>query len=114
LFVASMIADYGTRISGLLNLLDERTPMSLQITFALISGIGVGMLFHPPYQVFTRALTPSEIGPATSAFFLVRFTGATIGLVSPIPILACHSFDTTRPWQGRYFTADYQGFCLQT
>jgi hypothetical protein len=39
------------------------------------------MLFHAPYQIFTRALKPHEIATGTSAFFLVRFTGATIGLV---------------------------------
>jgi hypothetical protein len=39
------------------------------------------MLFHAPYQVFTKALEPHELATGTSAFFLVRFTGATVGLV---------------------------------
>ena len=70
-----------TVIQGLLNLLHERSPSILRIVFPLIAGIGLGMLFHAPYQVFTKALEPHELATGTSAFFLVRFTGATIGLV---------------------------------
>jgi hypothetical protein len=70
-------------VSGLLNLLNERSPTAFQAIFPLIAGVGLGILFHAPYQVFTRALPPHEIATGTSAFFLVRFTGATVGLVSP-------------------------------
>lgn len=42
------------------------------------------MLFHAPYQVFTNALRPEELATGTSAFFLVRFTGATTGLVGSL------------------------------
>ncbi|KAF9535502.1 major facilitator superfamily domain-containing protein [Crepidotus variabilis] len=65
---------------GLLHLLDEKAKVVLQIVFPLIAGIGIGMLFHAPYQVFTRSLKPQDLAAGTSAFFLVRFTGATIGL----------------------------------
>ncbi|GLB36438.1 putative major facilitator superfamily protein [Lyophyllum shimeji] len=65
---------------GLLVLLDEHASLAAQASFPLIAGIGLGMLFHAPYQVFTRALKPQELATGTSAFFLVRFTGATIGL----------------------------------
>ncbi|KAF8078285.1 major facilitator superfamily domain-containing protein [Lyophyllum atratum] len=65
---------------GLLILLDEYASLAAQVTFPLIAGIGLGMLFHAPYQVFTRALKPQELATGTSAFFLVRFTGATVGL----------------------------------
>ncbi|KII93380.1 hypothetical protein PLICRDRAFT_171143 [Plicaturopsis crispa FD-325 SS-3] len=65
---------------GLLILLHENSPSALQAVFPLIAGAGLGMLFHAPYQVFTKALKPQEIATGTSAFFLVRFTGATIGL----------------------------------
>lgn len=68
-------------LSGLLNLLTERTSIVAQVIYPLISGIGIGMLFHAPYQVFARALKPQELATGTSAFFLVRFTGATVGLV---------------------------------
>lgn len=75
--------EFGTHdVKGLLTLLHERSPSSLQIVFPLISGLGLGMLFHAPYQVFTAALKPHELATGTSAFFLVRFTGATTGLVS--------------------------------
>ncbi|KAF9452546.1 amino acid permease ScVBA-like protein [Macrolepiota fuliginosa MF-IS2] len=67
---------------GVLNLLDENAPIHAQVIYPLIAGIGIGMLFHAPYQVFTRALKPKELATGTSAFFLVRFTGATIGLAT--------------------------------
>ncbi|KAF8624801.1 hypothetical protein AX15_005690 [Amanita polypyramis BW_CC] len=65
---------------GLLILLDERTKPYAQVVFPLITGVGIGMCFHAPYQVFTRTLKPHEIASGTGAFFLVRFTGATMGL----------------------------------
>lgn len=64
-----------------MNLLHEQSSNLLQALFPLVAGIGLGMLFHAPYQVFIKALKPQEIATGTSAFFLVRFTGATIGLV---------------------------------
>ncbi|OBZ79039.1 putative transporter C3H1.06c [Grifola frondosa] len=65
---------------GLMILLDERTAYALQSVYPLIAGLGIGMLFHAPYQVFTRALRRRDVAAGTSAFFLVRFTGATVGL----------------------------------
>ncbi|KAK7694329.1 hypothetical protein QCA50_001512 [Cerrena zonata] len=65
---------------GLMVLLDEKSLEALQSVFPLIAGLGLGMLFHTPYQIFTRTLRPKEIASGTSAFFLVRFTGATVGL----------------------------------
>ena len=68
-------------------LMTEHSPRSTQILFPLIAGVGLGMLFHAPYQVFTRALRRQEVASGTSAFFLVRFTGATVGIVSFFPSL---------------------------
>lgn len=65
---------------GLLITLKDAPSHFEQICFPLIAGIGIGFLFHAPYQVFAKALHPSELATGTSAFFLVRFTGATIGL----------------------------------
>ncbi|TFK76816.1 amino acid permease ScVBA-like protein [Pluteus cervinus] len=65
---------------GLLIILNENSSVAQQTIYPLIAGIGLGLLFHAPYQVFLRALKPREVGTGTSAFFLVRFTGATIGL----------------------------------
>ncbi|KAI0735458.1 amino acid permease ScVBA-like protein [Earliella scabrosa] len=65
---------------GLMMLMADHSPRSTQILFPLIAGVGLGMLFHAPYQVFTRALRRQEVASGTSAFFLVRFTGATVGL----------------------------------
>ncbi|KAI0639128.1 amino acid permease ScVBA-like protein [Trametes polyzona] len=65
---------------GLMMLMSERSTRLQQTLFPLIAGVGLGMLFHAPYQVFTRALRRQEVASGTSAFFLVRFTGATVGL----------------------------------
>ncbi|KAI1797613.1 amino acid permease ScVBA-like protein [Ganoderma leucocontextum] len=65
---------------GLMMLMSDASPRSTQIAFPLIAGVGLGMLFHAPYQVFTRALGRQDVAAGTSAFFLVRFTGATVGL----------------------------------
>jgi hypothetical protein len=66
---------------GVMNLLNGDASTHSQVIYPLIAGIGLGMLFHAPYQVFSRTLNPKELAAGTSAFFLVRFTGATIGLV---------------------------------
>ncbi|EPQ60980.1 amino acid permease ScVBA-like protein, partial [Gloeophyllum trabeum ATCC 11539] len=65
---------------GLLCLLHGSSPRLLQIVCPLVAGLGIGMLFHAPHQVFTRALQSKDLASGTSAFFLVRFTGATAGL----------------------------------
>ncbi|TRM60147.1 major facilitator superfamily domain-containing protein [Schizophyllum amplum] len=65
---------------GLMILLDESSSSMTQNFFPLIAGCGIGMNFHTPHQVFAAALGPEHLATATSAFFLVRFTGATIGL----------------------------------
>lgn len=61
--------------------LDERSSNYVKLLFPLISGLGLGLLLHAPYQVFVRALQSRDMAVGTSAFFLLRFTGATIGLV---------------------------------
>ncbi len=68
--------------AGLMIMLNEHTSVALQELAPLLAGIGIGMLFHAPYQLLTIALGPKGIACATSAFFLVRFTGSTCGLVS--------------------------------
>lgn len=64
-------------------MLDTQSSGPIKVLFPLIAGIGLGLLLHAPYQVFTRALQSKDMAVGTSAFFLLRFTGATIGLVSP-------------------------------
>ena len=73
-------------LAGLMILLDCQSSLILRSVYPLIAGLGIGMLFHAPYQLFTRALQRSETASGTSAFFLVRFTGATVGLVLLFPI----------------------------
>ncbi|KAJ3490511.1 hypothetical protein NLI96_g1390 [Meripilus lineatus] len=78
----SILLGLGIALLGfcLMTQLDERTVHAAQAIFPLIAGLGLGMCFHAPYQVFTKTLAPKEIASGTSAFFLVRFTGATVGL----------------------------------
>ncbi|KAK0245959.1 amino acid permease ScVBA-like protein [Armillaria nabsnona] len=65
---------------GLLILLKAEAPEALEVLFPLICGIGMGVMLHAPYQIFVRTLKSQELATGTSAFFLVRFTGATVGL----------------------------------
>ena len=67
------------------------TPIQ-QGAYPLIAGLGLGMLFHAPYQVFTRALVRKDMASGTSGFFLVRFTGATVGLVRSKMVPAVDAF----------------------
>ncbi|KAF6766222.1 major facilitator superfamily domain-containing protein [Ephemerocybe angulata] len=76
---------------GLLNLLHANSSLSAQALFPLLAGVGVGMLFHAPYQVFTKAVKPSELATGTSAFFLVRFTGSTTGIAVAGAIFSARS-----------------------
>jgi uncharacterized membrane protein YhhN len=79
--LCSQSGAYLISLIGVLQLMNERsTRVELALT-ALTAGVGIGMLFHAPFQIFTKYLKPEELGSGTSAFFLVRFTGATIGLV---------------------------------
>ncbi len=66
----------------------------MQSFLPLLGGIGLGMLFHAPYQALTGALSPKELAAGTSVFFLVRFTGATVGLAR-INQISCISFELT-------------------
>lgn len=65
---------------GLMIMLNDSSSHAVQYILPLLCGIGLGMLFHAPYQIFTKTLKSSELASGTSAFFLVRFTGATVGL----------------------------------
>ena len=69
--------------------------MIRQSFLPLVAGFGVGMLFHAPYQALTSALSPKELAAGTGAFFLVRFTGATVGLVCKFLSLLSVSFELT-------------------
>ena len=91
-------------LAGLLNLLNENADVAAQVVFPLITGIGIGMLFHAPYQVFARSLKPWELATGTSAFFLVRFTGATVGLVSLPESNFCRSLNFMKAVAGTIFS----------
>ena len=63
-------------------ILDEGTALAFQLIVPLISGTGIGMLFHTPFGILTELMPPEDLAGVTGAFFLVRFIGATTGLVS--------------------------------
>jgi hypothetical protein len=88
--------------------LDERSNSSIKLLFPLVAGMGLGLLLHAPYQVFTRALQSKDMAVGTSAFFLLRFTGATIGLVSTFSrTVTCFSHDSIhRPLLALSSTSD--------
>lgn len=100
-------------------LMSDASPRSTQVAFPLIAGVGLGMLFHAPYQVFTRALRRQDVAAGTSAFFLVRFTGATVGLVSFLSaspgtsaVVARSPQDFARPSRGPSSAASCPRRCL--
>ena len=84
-----------TLSSALLYLLGRDTRIIMQSFLPLVAGFGVGMLFHAPYQALISALSPKELAAGTGAFFLVRFTGATVGLVRKFLSLLSISFELT-------------------
>jgi hypothetical protein len=61
-------------------MLDEFSGLAVQEIYPLIAGVGIGILFHAPFQVVTNALPKRDLAQATGAFFLVRFMGTTTGL----------------------------------
>ena len=87
--------------------MNGNTTHVLQNIYPLCSGIGLGMLFHAPYQVFLRSLKQSELASGTSAFFLVRFTGATVGLVRAVSVVLCeHVLTLSQSVAGAAFNGD--------
>ena len=82
--------------------LNDASSRVVQYIFPLLCGVGLGMLFHAPYQIFTKTLRPKELASGTSAFFLVRFTGATVGLVRFMSTAQCLSLTLRSLLQGRY------------
>lgn len=71
--------------------LNERSNIWLQELYPLLAGIGIGMLFHTPFQVVTNLLPKRDLASATGAFFLVRFIGTTTGLVRTCPLRTAQS-----------------------
>lgn len=63
-------------------MLSNKSSLVLKEIYPLIAGVGVGMLFHAPFAAITNGMTNEDRASTTSAFFLVRFIGATSGLVS--------------------------------
>ncbi|GJJ09461.1 hypothetical protein Clacol_003684 [Clathrus columnatus] len=58
----------------------NKSPLILKEVYPLVAGIGIGMLFHAPFAAITNGMASQDRASTTSAFFLVRFIGATSGL----------------------------------
>lgn len=82
---------------GLMIQLTENTGVVTRAVYVTTAGVGVGFLFHAPYQVFIRALRRTDTACGTSAFFLVRFTGATVGLTLAGAVFDCRLAQTLPP-----------------
>ncbi|KAF7354705.1 Membrane transporter [Mycena sanguinolenta] len=65
---------------GLMIMLDERTPVALQIIYPLIAGLGLGALFVPPLIGLQAAMPVKDMATSSTTFGLFRSLGSTIGI----------------------------------
>lgn len=102
--------------SGFLISMDEYSSAAMQELPPFIAGLGIGMLFHAPFQALARLLEPSDLASATSAFFLIRFTGATSGLVrhSQLQLWSSTKIFTVRGWGSFRESVTPVGHCRAT
>lgn len=100
--------------AGLLILLDESSNMVAREMYPLIAGVGLGMLFHAPFAALTSGMSTHDRSRATSAFFLIRFIGATSGLVSQPPLVPSqivYVMTGSSPLQGPFLRANFLRRC---
>ncbi|KAJ7911085.1 MFS general substrate transporter [Mycena leptocephala] len=66
---------------GLMIMLDERSPIAVQIIYPLIAGIGLGALFLPPLIGMQAAMPVKDLATSSSTTFGLFYTlGSTIGI----------------------------------
>lgn len=63
-------------------LLDQSSCKFMTVSIPLIAGLGMGLLFRSPFAAMEKALPEKDRAPMTACFFLVRFIGTSVGLVS--------------------------------
>lgn len=63
-------------------LLDEKSSILMQTLVPLVAGLGVGLLLKTPATALSFAMKGSDAPAVTGGLFLVRFIGATSGVVS--------------------------------
>src|SRR3712207_7118059 len=63
------------------------TPYGLLLPFMAIFGVGVGFTFQPVVVAVQNAVSPREIGVATSSVAFFRQTGATVGAAAFLSLL---------------------------
>ena len=114
-FVTNFII-YLTSSPGLLILLNEKSSVAAREIYPLIAGVGIGMLFHAPFAALTNGMSSQDLSKTTSAFFLVRFIGATSGLVSshsPVRLIYLIPLFSSSQSLEPYSRADSQRRCQQ-
>lgn len=65
---------------GLLSTMDQRTPVSRQIGYSLLTGFGIGQTFQPSLVAVQGAVERKDMAVITSLRNFVRSLGGTIGL----------------------------------
>jgi len=65
---------------GLMASLDENSSVVKQEIYILIPALGIGMYFQAPLVATQAAMPLNAMASVTSAFFLVRMLGSTIGI----------------------------------
>src|SRR3712207_2340901 len=68
-----------TALTGLSAIAGTGTPYALLVPFLALFGVGVGFTFQPVVVAVQNAVSPREIGVATSSVAFFRQTGATVG-----------------------------------
>ncbi|PVF96646.1 MFS general substrate transporter [Serendipita vermifera] len=65
---------------GLLYLLDDDSPVGMQVGLPLVTAVGMGPLFPLPLIALQAAMPLRDMATTTSASILLRFLGGTIGI----------------------------------
>jgi hypothetical protein len=65
---------------ALMATLDETSSVAQQEVYILIPALGIGMFFQAPLVACQAAMPLSAMASVTSAFFLVRMLGSTVGI----------------------------------
>src|SRR3712207_5678689 len=72
---------------SLSSLAGTETPYGLLVPFMALFGVGVGFTFQPVVVAVQNAVSPREIGVATSSVAFFRQTGATVGAAAFLALL---------------------------
>lgn len=72
-------------------MLNETSCKFMELSIPLIAGLGMGLLFRSPFAAMEKAVPEKDRAPMTACFFLVRFIGTSVGLVSVFWVFSSRS-----------------------